>query len=494
MVSVGDTLQGRYRILRLIGEGAMGAVYEGEHLLIHRRVAIKVLHAYARTQEAAARFEREAQASGQIESDHITEVLDLGRLDDGDHFIVMEFLSGETLGARYQRLGRLAPEQVVPLVRQVLVGLAAAHAAGIVHRDIKPENLFVLPHKAGQRDFVKILDFGVSKFREKNDKGSLALTGAGSMMGTPCYMSPEQARGQGDAGVSTDLYAVGVVLYEGLTGEVPFDGNNLNELLFKIVEGRFIAPRQRVPTLDATLDALVCKALAYSPDQRFQSADELIDALDGWTRARLAVRAARARSLAPSADAGVASTSPMEHSITLPRLGPGGRRGGWATLLGVVLCGASVLVYRSRSTPGASSSVVEATRSVASAPAPEAAPSLEPVDDIEPAAMPAPVTSGPPARAGTEQRDREATQRGSAAERSSAAKGSSAAEPSAPRRAPGKSSKARASRARAGSQEAAAAKSRSERETREREASPAVPEQRLPPPPRSVKVRPDWGY
>src|SRR5688572_21936812 len=272
MVSVGDTLQGRYRVLRLIGEGAMGAVYEGEHLLIHRRVAIKVLHAYARTQEAAARFEREAQASGQIESDHITEVLDLGRLDDGDHFIVMEFLTGETLGARFQRLRRLEPEQLVPLVRQVLVGLAAAHEAGIVHRDIKPENLFVLPHKAGQRDFVKILDFGVSKFQEKGDKGALALTGAGSMMGTPCYMSPEQARGQGDASVLTDLYAVGVVLYEGLTGEVPFDGNNLNELLFKIVEGRFVPPRLRVPELDATLDALVRKALSYAPEQRFQSA------------------------------------------------------------------------------------------------------------------------------------------------------------------------------------------------------------------------------
>jgi eukaryotic-like serine/threonine-protein kinase len=355
MVSIGDTLQGRYRILRLIGEGAMGAVYEGEHLLIHRRVAIKVLHAYARTAEASARFEREAQASGQIESDHITEVLDLGRLDDGDHFIVMEFLTGETLGARLQRLGRHQPDVLVPLVRQVLVGLSAAHAAGIVHRDIKPENLFVLPHKAGQRDFVKILDFGVSKFREKDERGSLALTSAGSMMGTPCYMSPEQARGQGDAGVLTDLYAVGVVLYEGLTGDVPFDGNNLNELLFKIVEGRFVPPRQKVPQLDARLDALVCKALAYAPEQRFQSADAFIDALDAW--AKPGTRAARvslpARASERGDDAGVASTSPLEHSITLPRLRAGARgRGGWAVVLGLLMCAASVLFYRSRPPPG----------------------------------------------------------------------------------------------------------------------------------------------
>jgi eukaryotic-like serine/threonine-protein kinase len=384
MVSIGDTLQGRYRILRLIGEGAMGAVYEGEHLLIHRRVAIKVLHAYTRTAEAAARFEREAQAAGQIESDHITEVLDLGRLDDdGDHFIVMEFLSGETLGARFQRLGRHKPEQLVPLLRQVLVGLAAAHAAGIVHRDIKPENLFVLPHKAGQRDFVKILDFGVSKFRDKDDKSAHALTGAGSMMGTPCYMSPEQARGQGDAGVLTDLYAVGVVLYEGLTGDVPFDGNNLNELLFKIGEGRFVPPRQKAPELDSRLDALVRKALAYVPEQRFQSADEFIDALDAWGKA--SSEAGRVSAPAPArgygGDAGVASTSPMEHSITLPRLGPGARRrGGWAILLGLVLGGSVSLFYRARA-PAGDAAPSAGAASGARLPAPSVAgPDLAPRD------------------------------------------------------------------------------------------------------------------
>jgi serine/threonine-protein kinase len=352
MVSIGDTLQGRYRILRLIGEGAMGAVYEGEHLLIHRRVAIKVLHAYARSAEASARFEREAQASGQIQSDHVAEVLDLGRLDDGDHFIVMEFLLGETLGARFERLGRHQPEELVPLVRQVLVGLAAAHDAGIVHRDIKPENLFVLPHKAGQRDFVKILDFGVSKFRENADKGAAALTGAGSMMGTPCYMAPEQARGQRDASVLTDLYAVGVVLYEGLTGGVPFDGNNLNELLFKIAEGRFVAPREKARELDSRLDALVCKALAYEPEQRFQSADAFIDALDAWTRARASQRAP-AEGDARGYDAGVASTSPMEHSITLPRLAVARRRGGWAVFLGLVLGASALLFYRAPAPPSA---------------------------------------------------------------------------------------------------------------------------------------------
>lgn len=470
MVSVGDTLQGRYRILRSIGEGAMGAVYEGEHLLIHRRVAIKVLHAYARTEEAAARFEREAQASGQIESDHITEVLDLGRLDDGDHFIVMEFLIGETLGARYQRLGRLKPEQLVPLVRQVLVGLAAAHAAGIVHRDVKPENLFVLAHKAGQRDFVKILDFGVSKFREKDDKGALALTGAGSMMGTPCYMAPEQARGLGDASVLTDLYAVGVVLYEGLTGDVPFDGNNLNELLFKIAEGRFVPPRQRVPEIDATLDALVRKALSYAPEQRFQSADELIDALDAWSRARQVERALPVRSAPPSSEVGVASTSPMEHSITLPRLGTSGRRGGWATLLGIVLCGASILVYRARATPHGAPPVVSGAHGTTSTAIPEPARSLDPVVDV---AAPSAAAPTPPATAAEPPTP-------------------PSAERSAPRRGASTSAK-RSSRARPS--QAGVTRPRVAGEARER-----APEQRSPVtapaarPARSGKVRPDWGY
>jgi serine/threonine-protein kinase len=473
MVSVGDTLQGRYRVLRLIGEGAMGAVYEGEHLLIHRRVAIKVLHAYARTEEAAARFEREAQASGQIGSDHITEVLDLGRLDGGDHFIVMEFLAGETLGARYQRLGRLKPEQLLPLVRQVLVGLAAAHAAGIVHRDIKPDNLFVLPHKAGQRDFVKILDFGVSKFREKDDKGALALTGAGSMMGTPCYMSPEQARGLGDASVLTDLYAVGVVLYEGLTGDVPFDGNNLNELLFKVAEGRFVPPRQRVPELDATLDALVRKALSYAPEQRFQSADEFIDALDAWKREGQAERALRPRSAPPASEAGVASTSPMEHSITLPRLGPSGRRGGWATLLGVVLCGASVLVYRARVAPHDAPTLVDGAHGTASAPLPEPAPSLAPVVDV--AVPPAPVAAPSAERAPVAAEPADITSNAR----------------SAPRRAGGGKGVKRALRSR--SSELAATKPSAASQPRER--APGTPETApTDKPARSGKVRPDWGY
>src|SRR5512134_1165471 len=165
-VEVGQVIEGKYRIVNLIGEGGMGAVYEGENVRINRRVAIKVLHgAYSSNADVVQRFEREAQAAGRIGNDHILEVLDLGQFSNGDHFMVMEFLEGETLSARIKRAGRLLPGQVAPIARQILAGLAAAHGAGIVHRDLKPENIFILREKAGKPDFVKIIDFGISKFQ-----------------------------------------------------------------------------------------------------------------------------------------------------------------------------------------------------------------------------------------------------------------------------------------------------------------------------------------
>src|SRR4051812_13892710 len=158
-LQLGDTIEGKYRIVRLLGEGGMGSVYEGENERIHRRVAIKVLHAtVAATGDAVPRFEREAQAAGRIGSEHIVEVLDLGSLSGGERFMVMEFLEGESLGDRLRRRERLAPREVVGVLHQLLEGLAAAHQAGIVHRDLKPDNVFLVSSRAGVRDFVKILD------------------------------------------------------------------------------------------------------------------------------------------------------------------------------------------------------------------------------------------------------------------------------------------------------------------------------------------------
>jgi tRNA A-37 threonylcarbamoyl transferase component Bud32 len=277
MLESGQIIEGKYRIVRLVGEGGMGSVYEGENTFIKRRVAIKILHAHSVSPETVMRFEREAQAAGCIGSDHILEVLDLGALDNGDRFMVMEFLDGETLGARMSR-GRMSPPEVAAIARQVLIGLRAAHLASIVHRDLKPDNIFVLREKAGRADFAKIIDFGISKFNALG--GDMSMTRTGAVMGTPYYMSPEQAQGTQQIDGRSDVYSLGVIMYEALAGAVPFDGDTFNELMFKIVLSNPRPLGQVAPNLDPQLIALVEKAMARDIKERFQSADEMIQALD----------------------------------------------------------------------------------------------------------------------------------------------------------------------------------------------------------------------
>lgn len=283
MFEPGTIIEGKYKIIRPIGVGGMGEVYEGENVRINRRVAIKVLHAAAaQNSDAVARFEREAQAAGRIGSDHILEILDLGTLDGGEHFIAMEYLDGETLGARIERLGRMTPGQVYPLIRQALVGLKAAHGAGIIHRDLKPDNLYILREKAGTPDFVKIIDFGISKFHALGSDMSMTRTGA--VMGTPYYMSPEQARGSRDIDVRSDVYAMGVIMYEALSGAKPFDAETFNELLFKIVLSTPPPLAEMVPGIDAAFASIVYKAMARDVAHRFQSAEDMIQGLDAWAQ------------------------------------------------------------------------------------------------------------------------------------------------------------------------------------------------------------------
>jgi len=282
-LSTGDIIDGKYRIVRLLGEGGMGAVYEGENTRIHRRVAIKVLHsAVAATGEAVARFEREAQAAGRIGSEHIVEVLDLGNLASGDRYMVMEFMDGDSLSGRIQKRGRLVPGEVYPIMHQLLEALAAAHGAGIIHRDLKPDNVYLLKSRGGKADFVKLLDFGISKFNQLSGDSGFSMTRTGAVMGTPYYMAPEQAKGSRELDHRVDLYAAGVILYEAITGEVPFNADTFNELLFKIVLEAARPVEHVVQGIDPTFAAIVNKSMAREPNARFQSAREFQQALDQW--------------------------------------------------------------------------------------------------------------------------------------------------------------------------------------------------------------------
>jgi serine/threonine-protein kinase len=312
-VTIGQLLDKKYRIVRLLGEGGMGAVYEGENVRIHHRVAIKLLHAGIATNQAVVeRFEREAQAAGKIGSEHIVEVYDLGDLPTGARYMVMEFLDGENLTQRVTRSGKMTPQDVAPVMLQLLEGLKAAHHAGIIHRDLKPDNIFLTKAKKGGGDFVKIVDFGVSKFNQMSGDSAMSMTRTGAVIGTPYYMSPEQAKGAKNTDHRSDLYSAGVVLFECITGQVPFLADTFNELMFKIVLEPPPDPEKMVPGLDPTFAAIVRKGMAREADHRFQSADEFAQAIADWMAQRPVAIGAPPQS----------ARGPMDSVPQLPGAGP----------------------------------------------------------------------------------------------------------------------------------------------------------------------------
>lgn len=282
---VGRTLGEKYRVRSVLGEGGMGTVYEAEHIAIGRAVAIKVLHpAQARKREAVKRFHHEARAAGAIGHPNICEVYDFGTLDDGSPYLVMERLVGETLADRIAADGGLPFDDVIDIVVQMLSGLVAAHEKNVVHRDIKPENVF-LTKRVGLAPVAKLLDFGVSKMITPRLGGErdedLDLTRTGMVMGTPYYMSPEQARGERNLDARVDLWACGVLLYESLTGRRPFQAANYNALLLQILQTAPRPARDLRPALPAGFDAILDKALAKDRAQRYLTAGDFQRDLQG---------------------------------------------------------------------------------------------------------------------------------------------------------------------------------------------------------------------
>lgn len=269
-VRPGDVIDDKYRLIRKLGAGGMGMVFEAENLLIDRRVAIKIL-GESPSEGDAERLRFEARAVGRLGSKHIVSALDLGTLPDQSPYIVMEYLAGETLGERLRRLGRLSPEELGPIAAQLLDGLQAAHDAGIVHRDLKPDNVFLAtePHESC---IVKLLDFGISKSLIASRRGA-NRTRDGVAIGTPHYMSPEQVRGQ-PVDPRTDLYSVGVMLFQCLSGTLPYSAPDYHAVFLEIVTGKAARLQELAPELSSAWVALVERAMARDPADRFQSAAE----------------------------------------------------------------------------------------------------------------------------------------------------------------------------------------------------------------------------
>jgi serine/threonine protein kinase len=298
--SAGEIIDGKYKIEKILGEGGMGAVARATHVVLGGAVALKFMNPQFMTYPGAVeRFVNEGRASKAIRSEHVLPVLDVGLLPNGAPYLLMECLQGCDLSQLIEREGPsgLPVDRAIHFVVQILRGLQSAHAINIIHRDMKPSNCFVVTND-GEVDFVKILDFGISKVIQP---GSSSLTQTNTALGTPLYMSPEQARSSREVDARTDIYAAGVILYELLSGRTPFssDTGEFTEILFKLFTTDPPPLRKWCPDLDPALAAVVHKALARDVAARFSTVLEMAEALAPFARGRAADRIERMRAFVP---------------------------------------------------------------------------------------------------------------------------------------------------------------------------------------------------
>ena len=344
---VGLVLEDKYRVLREVGRGGMGVVYEAEHTLLGKRVAIKLmLEKYSEDTEAITRFKREAFAASRIGNPHIIDVMDIGTAPDGRSFVVMELLSkGMPLSTAIEARGAMPMWRAVHIMRQVLRAVGAAHAKGIVHRDLKPDNIFLLRHE-DQQDFVKLLDFGISKIIDADEASAATkLTTTGVVIGTPLYMAPEQAMGS-TVERFADIYACGVMLYEMLAGRPPFEGPNYAVLIAKVLTSDAPLLSEVRTGLPPKLVAAVHRALEKEPAARFRTAEEFALALPSnksSSQIELAgTMESGRRPSAPALSTLGSSAGAMAVPVSLHAAGPAPRSKRWIGLaaLGMIAAGA----------------------------------------------------------------------------------------------------------------------------------------------------------
>jgi eukaryotic-like serine/threonine-protein kinase len=272
---------GKYQLVKLIGRGGMGSVWEARHASLGTPSAIKFIEAeYANSQEARSRFDKEAKAAATIQSKHAIQIYDHGVTDDGKPYIVMELLTGEPLDKRIERLGQMTLQDTARILQQVCRGLARAHERGIVHRDLKPENIFIVRNTDDDEEVAKVLDFGIAKIQNSpHSPGITSSTKTGAVLGTPFYMSPEQARGLRNVDHRTDVWSLGVIAFKCVTGRLPFDGESVGDLLVKICTAPVPIPSHSVPGLPQAFDTWFMHALEREPERRFSTVTELAENL-----------------------------------------------------------------------------------------------------------------------------------------------------------------------------------------------------------------------
>jgi len=425
-VHEGDVLAGKYRVEKVLGAGGMGVVVSARHLQLDERVAIKFLLPDAlKNSEAVARFHREARAAVKIKSEHVARVIDVATLDNGSPYIVMEYLEGSDLSAWVRQRGPLPVDQAVEFVLQACEAIAEAHALGIVHRDLKPANLFCIRRADGLLS-IKVLDFGISKMTAFGSGApEMGMTRTQAMMGSPLYMSPEQMQSSKNVDARTDLWSLGVILFELVTGKVPFDGETITELVLRVAHEAPPSLLQLRADVPAGLEAVVLRCLEKDRNRRYLNVADLAVALGefGPRRGRASVeRVSRvmheaelsttllASSTMTDAPAGAAGPgTSWGHTV-------GGARAGKTAVAGIaavlaVGAGAFVVLHRSHdhapvvtltaaSSAPVSAADARATAAQSAEPEPAVVPSASAVVTPEAAAAqpPAPAVTAPPVR------------------------------------------------------------------------------------------------